>query len=387
MIPLKIIYADFRRLWGGAVVLVLLIAAAVAFSMVINLQERALREGSARAADRFDLIIGAAGSETQLVLSTVFLQPSALPLLSGKYLTALKRHPLVERAAPIALGDSYMGMPVIGVDNHLIGQQAVTGSGVFNRRQDAIVGASTGLSIGDKVVPVHGQIGMEGAHQHEHASYTVTGILSATNDAWDKAILVPIEAVWELHHQEAQGENMPGVSAVVVKPKTIAGAYQLRSQYRGGETQAVFPAEILTRLYSTLGDARQVISSIAIGAQILVVIAMLLVVVIHLEQRKRQLGALRAFGAPRRGIVGLVWIGLMSMVTSGIILGVGTGYLAALWISSRVSMLYGMKLPVTLTGSDGLFILSLWCILGLILLIPALTTYRYSPAQALRAQN
>lgn len=387
MMPFKIIYADFKRLWGGALVLVLLIAAAVAFSMVINIQERALREGSARAADRFDLIIGAAGSETQLVLSTVFLQPADLPLLSGKYLAELKQNPLVDRASPIALGDSYMGMPILGVDNQLIEHQTVTGNGIFSEHQDAIVGAATGLSIGDKIVPIHGQIGTEGAHQHEGSSYTVIGILSATNDAWDKAILVPIEAVWELHHHPGEIEHPSGMSAIVVKPKTIVGAYQLRSQYRGGETQAVFPAEVLTRLYGTLGDARQVISWIAIGAQILVVIAMLLVVVIHLEQRKRQLGALRAFGAPRYGIVGLVWLGLMSLVTSGMILGVGVGYLAALWISSRVTMLYGMALPVTLTRSDGLFILTLWCVLALILLIPALMTYRYSPAQALRVQN
>lgn len=387
MIPLKIIYADFRRLWGGATVLILLIAAAMAFSMVINLQERALREGSARAADRFDLIIGAAGSETQLVLSTVFLQPAALPLLPGKYLTELKHHPLVERASPIALGDSYMGMPVIGIDNDFITQQAIIGAHSFKGAQDAIVGAETGLSVGDEVVPIHGQIGAEGAHQHEHAHYTVTGILPATNDAWDKSILVPIEAVWALHHQPDRGEELSGMSAIVVKPKSIAGAYQLRAQYRGGETQAVFPAEVLTRLYSTLGDARQVISWVAIGAQILVVIAMLMVVVIHLEQRKRQIGALRAFGAPRRGIVGLVWIGLMSLVSVGLAVGVGVGYLAALWISHQITTLYGMALPVTLTRSDGVFILTLWCVLALILLIPALMTYRHSPAQALNVQN
>ncbi len=387
MIPLKIIYADFRRLWGGATVLILLIAAAMAFSMVINLQERALREGSARAADRFDLIIGAAGSETQLVLSTVFLQPAALPLLPGKYLTELKHHPLVERVSPIALGDSYMGMPVVGIDNDFLTPQAIIGAHSFKGAQDAIVGAETGLSIGDEVIPIHGQIGAEGAHQHEHAHYTVTGILPLTNDAWDKSILVPIEAVWALHHQPAQTENPSGMSAIVVKPKTIAGAYQLRAQYRGGETQAVFPAEVLTRLYGTLGDARQVISWVAIGAQILVVIAMLMVVVIHLEQRKRQLGALRAFGAPRRGIVGLVWIGLMSLVTVGLTVGVGAGYLAALWISHQITTLYGMALPVTLTRSDGIFILTLWCVLALVLLIPALMTYRHSPAQALNVQN
>ena len=44
---------------------------------------RALREGSARAADAFDLLIGAPGSETQLVLTSVYLQPASLDLIDG----------------------------------------------------------------------------------------------------------------------------------------------------------------------------------------------------------------------------------------------------------------------------------------------------------------
>ncbi|AWH89794.1 ABC transporter permease [Limnobaculum parvum] len=400
MIPFKIIYADFRRLWGGTLILILLIAAAVAFSIVVNLQERALREGSARAADRFDLIVGAAGSETQLVLSSVFLQPSLLPLLPHHYLDELKQHPLVASASPLAFGDSYKGMPIIGTDDDLLrGRNIQYGSdglnhkdSVFGGEYGAIVGAATGLSVGDKVIPIHGQVGSEGAHPHESIRYTVTGVLSAFGDAWDKAILVPITAVWAIHGAEEHEGHVDGekhhhegdVSAVVVKPKSIAGAYQLRSQYRAGESMAVFPGEVLTRLYGTLGDVRQILSLMAIGTQVLVVIAILMVIVVHLEQRKRQLGALRAFGAPQRGIVALIWSGLMLMMTTGIMLGVIVGYLATLWISQRISSLYGMKLPVTIQPEDGLLIAAIWGIIGVILLLPAVWTYRYSPAEALK---
>lgn len=210
MIPFKIIYADFKRLWGGTLILTLLIAAAVAFSMVVNLQERALREGSARAADRFDLIVGAAGSETQLVLSSVFLQPSLLPLLPHHYLDELKQHPLVESASPLAFGDSYKGMPIIGTDDDLLrGRDIQYGNdsqnhknSVFGSDYGAVVGAATGLVVGDKVTPIHGQVGSEGAHQHEAVNYIVTGVLPTSGDAWDKAILVPITAVWAVHGAE-----------------------------------------------------------------------------------------------------------------------------------------------------------------------------------------
>ncbi len=55
-----------------------LIALSVALCTVVTLQERAVRLGSARAAEKFDLVVGAAGSETQLTPFCVFLQPAPL---------------------------------------------------------------------------------------------------------------------------------------------------------------------------------------------------------------------------------------------------------------------------------------------------------------------
>ena len=58
------ILADLRRFWSGALAVVVLIALSVALSVTVTLQERAVRLGSARAAEKFDLLVGAAGSET-----------------------------------------------------------------------------------------------------------------------------------------------------------------------------------------------------------------------------------------------------------------------------------------------------------------------------------
>ncbi len=66
------ILADLRRFWSGAVAIIVLLALSVALSSVVTLQERAVRLGTARASDKLDLVIGAAGSDTQLTLSSVF---------------------------------------------------------------------------------------------------------------------------------------------------------------------------------------------------------------------------------------------------------------------------------------------------------------------------
>ncbi|MBA0179963.1 FtsX-like permease family protein [Pectobacterium carotovorum] len=474
MIPWRLIWVDWRRLWPGVLVVVLLIATATVLSISVSLQERALRMGSAKAADRFDLVIGAPGSETQLVLSSVFLQPSALTLVPAQVLTDLEKNPLVAWAAPVAFGDFYQGMPIVGTTPPLVtdnGKRQLTAGRVFNDGFEAVVGAQTGLTVGSTFSPIHGQVGTEGAHAHDDVTYTVVGVLPADGSAWDKAILVPVNAVWRVHgihpphgadddhdhnehadhdhgahehegehdhesehdgHAHAEGEqhadehhndvhpaegaesddhhaavaqpvtaphddehgeaevhghaHQAGLPAIVVKPKTIAGAYQLRSLYRSNTTLAVFPGEVLVKLYSMLGDIRELLTYISLGTQGLVGVAVAMVAVIHLRQRQKQIGALRAFGAPRYGIFTLIWSGLMSLVSVGVLLGVGLGYLAARAIAVVMSEKSGFVLPVTLEWEDIHFVLLLLLVAAVVLTIPAMLSYRQSPATALRGE-
>ena len=74
MNPLPVVLSDMRRGRAGIAAVVAVIAVAVALGVVVTAQERALRQGSARAADSFDLVVGARGSPTQLILSAVYLQ-------------------------------------------------------------------------------------------------------------------------------------------------------------------------------------------------------------------------------------------------------------------------------------------------------------------------
>jgi len=87
--PLPLVLAEMRRNPLGSTAIVVLIALATACGVVVSAQERALRAASTRAAERFDLIVGAAGSPTQLVLTTVYLQPAPLDLLPAETLRDL----------------------------------------------------------------------------------------------------------------------------------------------------------------------------------------------------------------------------------------------------------------------------------------------------------
>ena len=426
---IRFILADLRRLWAGSIVVVLLVALATALGVSVILQERALRLGSARAADKFDLVIGAGGSETQLVLSSVFLQPSALPLMSGDVLAKLAADPRVEWVAPVGFGDSFSGYPIVGTTRTLT--ETISGGfsegQVFVSEGEAVIGSNVDLAIGGEIKPMHGTI-ETGGHTHTELAYHVTGRLQPTGTAWDRAILVPIQAVWHIHGLEAAEERdhddhaaeagdheesvhaegahedadhdaepdphaglnenwtaeTPGLPAILVKPKTIADAYKLRQDYRNGATIAVFPGEVLTNLYATLGDAKQILVAVASGAQVLVAASLILVTVIHIGQRRRQIGALRAFGAPRGAIFGIVWLEFFILVALGVGLGFTLGYGAALILSGFFSQSSGVNLPVGFAREDGMLAVILLAFAAGLAALPAVLAYRQSPAQALR---
>jgi putative ABC transport system permease protein len=414
------ILADLKRVWLGSAVVVLIVALAVALGVAVTLQERALRFGSARAADKFDLVIGAAGSENQLVLSAVFLQASPLPLVDGAVLQRLSSDPRVAWAAPIGFGDSYAGYPVVGTTTNLVANLSDgLASGVtFSREGDAVVGSAVTLEIGDEIKPTHGDA-ETGGHTHTELAYRVRGRLKPTGTAWDRAILVPIQAVWHIHglggHEQEHGDDrdaaardpdthghtgstahadtaideswsgrVPGLPAILVKPSSIADAYKLRQQFREAPTLAVFPAEVLTRLYATLGDAKRILFAVAIGSQALVAASLLLVTVLHVTQRRRQIGALRAFGAPRSALFGIVWLELFVLVVIGVAIGYAVGWAAALAISGRITVESGMVLPVGFSRVDYGFAAILLGTAAVLAAVPAILAYRQPPGTALR---
>jgi putative ABC transport system permease protein len=416
---MNFILADLRRFKGGALAVIVLIALSVALSVTVTLQERAVRLGSARAAEKFDLLVGAAGSETQLALSAVFLQPSPLPLMSGAVLAKLAADPRVEFAAPVGFGDSEAGHPVVGTTTALISALSpkLAEGALFARLGDAVVGSDVPKQLGAEIKPMHGLADI-GGETHTEIVYKVSGRMAPTGTAWDRAILVPIRAVWQLHgmagdhdhdhagetpeaaaadeHEHAHVDadaaidehfdaETPGLPAVLVKPKTIADAYRLRQEYRGETTLAVFPAEVLTRLYATLGDARSLLLAIAIGTQIIVIAAILLVTIMHVGARQRQIGALRAFGAPRRSVVAIVWGELLLLFLAGFVLGILIGYSGAQLISASLTATTAVRMPVEFARED--ISLAVWFVVlaMLVSILPALLTLRLSPARALKA--
>jgi putative ABC transport system permease protein len=416
--PLPLVFAELRNNSAAVLAVAVLVALAVSLGVAVSAQERALRRSSAAAAEPFDIVVGMPGSQTQLVLTTVYLQPAALELVPGKVLQHLQRMSGVGFAAPIAFGDYLGTSPIVGSTAALLtlgGSRSLAEGRPFGKVHEAVIGARVAAKLGEVFEPAHGDPGAAAAtgeaHVHHGFKYTVVGRLGPTGTPWDNAIIVPVEAVWLVHalpsghpstHAEATADHdadhdddsipigppwleaeVAGVPAIVVKANSVGDAYRLRAELRRGGTTAVFPAEILLDLYSTLGDARDVLAIISVAAQALVIAAVLLAVFAMLAARRQQLAVLRALGASRGFVFAVVWCQVMIMIAAGALIGLGLGWLGARAISRIVEARTGLAIAATIARPELVMVLALVLIGALLAIVPGIISYRRPVSEGL----
>lgn len=353
MNPLPLVVAELRRNPMGCAAVVALIAVAVALGSASSAQERALRLASSRAADRFDLVVGAAGSSTQLVLTTVYLQPAALELVSARTLLQLQEDPGVVAVAPVAVADSYGGYPVVGTTARFAtngGQLPIVDGRAFRRIDEAMIGAAVEVPLGARIRPSHGTPtdNILEAHSHD-AQLTIVGRLERSGTPWDRAILVPIEALWEMHGKS--GDDRATVSSRVAAP------------------------------WSAVHD---LLRSVTFAFHGLLVTAVLLVIVAALSARRHSVGALRALGAPPAFVFVTVWLQGALLIAAGVLVGLGLGFALAKAIGALAGAQLGFDVDATI-GPPELAAAGVLLIAGtLFAAAPSLPLLRVPAARLLR---
>ncbi len=408
MNPFPMVLADLRAMRGTALGCILLVALAVAIGVAVGAQERALRQASARASDDFALLIGAPGSQTSLVLTSIYLQLEALPLIDGAVLSRLAADKRVAAVAPIAFGDVVNGYPVIGTTANFVtrwGRLALAEGRVFADEDEAVLGSDVLITVGAGITPAHGVGGHPGVanpdeagHKHEGVTYKVVGRLPPTGTPWDRAILISVESVWETHglgngHANDQAplglpfdaKTMPGVPAIVVKPVGVADAYALRGQYRQGGTMALFPAEVLVSLYRNLGDVRAVLVIASALNDGLLFISVLLLVVVLIGLRRRRYAVLRALGAPAGYVLLVVWLGTTGLIAAGCLLGFALGWAGSALAGALVTARTGLAVAAAPGIDEAILVAVLVVVGGAMALLPAWLATRAPISESLRS--
>jgi putative ABC transport system permease protein len=161
----------------------------------------------------------------------------------------------------------------------------------------ALVGPSTGMSVGDRV-------------NYDGLSLEVMGLLKPTNSSLDRTVLFPIQALDSgARANGGQGASpSAGVSGVMVKIAPDASLSSVEAEIKAslGSVKVVEASGLVSRVITdTTGLASyEFLAESIVAASVFVM--MVLVFSMTTNERGRQLGVLRSLGATRRFIFGNV---------------------------------------------------------------------------------
>lgn len=383
MNPLPLLFSEWKRKAATNLLLVLLLAVALAGGFLLIQAERGLRHALARTAQDFDLLVGAPGSGAQLVLTGVFLQwNEALSLIDFHHFRTIRTDLRVREASPLVFADSYQGVPVVGVDAAFfrIRASSFAEGQVFSDDFEAVVGAAVELPLGGSFLSAHGRPADRGALElHEKAVYRVVGKLASTGTPWDRAILISYQTIWKIHHEKE------GITAILVKPRSVADAYTLRTAWRTEATTAVFPGEVLAVFFGWTEAVKGFLEGISRAVLLLILIGVGLVLVSGIKARTRFLVLLRSLGAGRGFLFWIVWGEGVLLFTSAVVAGACFSMAGAGAIQGTVTAATGLVLPMAWDFDEVLLASGAWIAGCGGSLIPGFLAYRTRAAEGLRS--
>jgi putative ABC transport system permease protein len=381
----------------------LIVALGVAMAVFVVAVAGGLRRGIGDAGGPFELVVGPKGSATQLVVSSVLLQDVPVGNMPFAAYQRLAADPRVRDAIPIALGDNVDGLRLVGTLPELFAVQnsrgepyyRLTAGRVFrleagaSRGGEAVLGSAAaarlGLKVGDTFVSSHGVLESFEADHHDSFPFSVVGVLAPTDTPADLGIYVPLERYWAIHGLVAPGAgNDPGVTAVLVRASSISGAYQLYQELNARpDLQAALPGAVLTNFLDLVGQGQRLLRIVAGVAVVMAGLSVALTLYGALVARERETAVLRALGASRGTVLGVVLIEALLLGLLGLVGGLVLGYGAAAAAAALVRGQNGVA--VRLAPEPVLIVIALvLLVVGLAAgVAPALRAYRVEPAEVL----
>ena len=391
----------------------------------------------------YDLIVGPKGSDLQLVLSAVYRMQPPIENLPYMYLEQLKKDRRVVSAVPLAFGDVTQegSFPIIGTTTEYFQNEFMPGRNFqikgqrINNLFDAIIGAEVarknGWELGSKFTIVHG--GAESEQVHDEM-FTVVAVLGRTGTANDRTVFLNLDGFYAIAghtkpveeiekrlkdfyaaepeqlasalkqieaykveeaavgekpvHNQASPEAMKEVTAILVRtrPETPFDAISLSAELQKGfQAMAVNPVRPIQRLVNgLLGNIKEAL--VVLTAIIILVSGVGIFVSIYnsMSDRRREIGIMRALGAGRMHMFGIILAESSLLCLGGGVIGwlVGHGLaiVASPWVIQQTGLLID---PWALNAWEGTLFPVLVGLAALVGFLPAMTAYRTNVVDAL----
>ncbi len=462
MTDMAIVLRSLRSRRLSTVITALSVAVAVAILLVLLTLRDAAANALLRGSGNAHLVVSADSTPLSSVLNGLFFAAAPPRALTMAKVEEVLRSAPFEWSIPMQQGDSYRGFPTVAADPAIFDRfQPVPGEpfrfreGRALRRVESgkpfevVVGAtaarSANLRLGDSIRLVHGSgSSREGAgHVHEEYAFEVVGVLEPTTSAFDRALILDLEASWILHahdRREAAGATGEGhadgddhdhehadehadehahdhehdhdhahdhaplttpsdltdedrlVTGVLLRLPTRAGAdapAMLGQVYdllrRDTSITVAQPASEVRRLLSVIGNVDGLFIAMSVAVLVSSAISIMLALYDGMAARRRQIAVLRVLGFSGGRIAGLVLTESALIGAFGTALGVaaalGGSWLGAAFLRERVGLVIdaGLDLRSAIVVAGAAVALS-----ALAGFLPAAAAYRTAVWRSLR---
>ncbi|MEO0338686.1 MAG: FtsX-like permease family protein [Bacteroidota bacterium] len=316
---------------------IVLFALGVGLISLLFLLENQLQKNFEKNLAGIDLVVGAKGSPLQMILSSMYHIDAPTGNVSLKEIRPFlnPKHPLIETAIPLSMGDNYKGYRIVGTENKILDlYEAELAEGeLWKHNFEATVGAAVakelGLKIGDTFSSSHGFIDDDDfAHNDQ---YTIVGILKPSGTVVDQLLLCTTQSFWlahahgdeeEDHDHDGDGvpDHAPGehhdhesdipkpllqegddeeITSLLIKFKgrNFQALNMQRNINENTDLQAATPAIEINRLFSLMDTGEQALRALAIVIIFVSGLSIFISLFSSLKERKYELALMRVMGA------------------------------------------------------------------------------------------
>lgn len=306
-------------------------------------------DGITTNASYYSCIIGPSGSNTQLVMNTVYYTDTPVGTIPYELVSVLAQDNRVKKAIPFAMADSYKGHPLVGTTKDLLEDKELASGAVFSIPKDTSgcevvlgsnVARSCGLNVGDTFYTSH-SVG------EEHTTpFMVSGILKETSSTNDDIIFTHLKSIWIVHEEgeeeeEADHEELNNmVCAIIVSTTNPGTAMSIVSEYNGKiftdhdmnsfSLQAVEPMSVIRGVISDVNSNQFIVYALCIIILIMNIMIISVVTVLNMINSIPEINMMRLIGISMKKI-NILYL-LQNMIIG--IVSIGFAFLA-----SRIGLL------------------------------------------------
>jgi len=354
------------------------------------------------------------------------------PFLSG-------RNPLIEKAIPLSLGDSYKGFRIVGTtqDYPELYNVKINEGKIWKNNFEATIGADVAkivnLKIGDTFYSTHGFLS-DGMNGHDHGEFKVVGIFQKSNSVIDQLILTTTQSIWEVHanhdepvitedstateetdnheghdhaaheghdHHDHDGHNHAAepkplieevdqeITSILIKfkessKKSFQALTMLRGINENTEVMAASPAIELNRLYDNMSLGESFLRNLAMIIVFVSGLSIFISLFSSLRDRKYELALMRVMGAtPSKLFILIILEGLLLAVI-GYVIGIILSHLGMSIFAGQMEDKYHYSFTAMKFLKEEFYLLGGALLIGFIAaVIPAIQAFKTDISQTL----